>query len=381
MNHLDFEFDVRVGTDGRKCLHFPFISMSDIHLGADAQAERLCHWLDAVQADVVKLPGDIVDGEAIEESPSWSFGDAWHVQGLAHFLRKAVGGADTTFIPGNHDERALRLNGRTLPGSPIKIRQEDTYTDPRGRRFLIQHGHAFDDQGFDSPWKKRFWYGFADAFNFGFRQCDLVIHALRPKLRHDFSTAVLVKGWFRPAIYYVTGTAPIIRKFVDQSSYDGIIYGHSHESRFERTPHGKLVVNDGCSTEHIQALVHDRNGTWAQLTVNGHGLYIEPEPHGLKPAQSSRRFVSWQSLGLEDRMGAPAARLEDEFTALAERMQRLIYRAYPSTDRRKIRQDLETQTLAGRFDAAAWDAYRRVPVLPRQVPAAANQPKPEVIPA
>jgi UDP-2,3-diacylglucosamine pyrophosphatase LpxH len=114
--------------------------ISDVHLGARAcQAVRLIEFLRAVDADVIYLVGDIVDG--------WQLKTGWywpqpHNDVLQKLLRKARKGARLVYIPGNHDEFLRDYFGTHFGG--IEVMEHDVHIAADGRRYLVTHGDRFD---------------------------------------------------------------------------------------------------------------------------------------------------------------------------------------------------------------------------------------------
>ncbi len=82
------------------------------------------------------------------------------------------------------------------------------------------------------------------------------------------------------------------------------------------------------STDHVQALVHDRNGIWALITWHKDRVEIEQE-------DGQEYTVFWNELGLEH-FAEPPQIIEDEYTTRADRVLRLIYRMWPPLDRREL---------------------------------------------
>ena len=94
-----------------------------------------------------------------------------------------------------------------------------------------------------------------------------------------------------------------------------------------KTPKGKLLLNSGCCTEHVQALVHDRHGTFALITWHKDRLDIQEENY-------RRRAVYWDDIGLGAFKADPVL-IEDESTQKADRLIRLIFRMWSPKDRRQ----------------------------------------------
>jgi len=139
--------ETRTDAQGNKVLYFPFMSISDVHLGTrHSRARRLSHMLEHTVTDDLKAIGDIVDLEYMRRKPEWNFAP-WHRQVLGHLFRK-----EAQLFAGNHDEDlrgtkvvrdAKHMPRRQWIGKEIygvSIANEAHYTDPKGRVIKIKHG-------------------------------------------------------------------------------------------------------------------------------------------------------------------------------------------------------------------------------------------------
>lgn len=340
---MKLRLDVQMNDEGRPVLHFPFMSISDLHLGTKyARAKKLTHMLHNTVCDRLALVGDIIDGEHMLTKRKWNFG-VYHRQVVASVLRKAAQGTHTDNIFGNHDE-ALRgknlgseeapvmhrsLNGKEVFG--INTLNRTTHTDPRGRRFLITHGDEYDDLIFKSPAERTFWYRLGDI---GYAMLYELDHAVgivceKLSLEKTFSIAAWGKSKVKNIINERLGVRRVMGKAIDlMEEFDGAIYGHSHMAGFEQTPDGKTLMNDGCCTEHVQALVHDAQGNWAILEWHSDRLEIEEE-------NGSKFTVRWDDIGLSAFREAVAP-VEDAHSANADRLIRLMYRSWPPLERQLL---------------------------------------------
>lgn len=380
-SRLDLE--MRTGPDGAPVLHFPFMSMSDIHWGTDAcKAKRICSWFESVQSDVFMLPGDIVDGEALLEKTQWHFGGPWHRQGIAHVLRKAGQGTAVTTAIGNHEvgirETTIHHNGRDVPYRQmtgktlynVKFVERTSHTDPRGRKILIVHGDKYDDHVFKSSKSRDEWYKRGDKAYTALYNFDTRLQKI--PLLEEFSTAALGKKIIKGFLNKAMGINREIARVIDSmDGIDGVLYGHSHMGGFMRSPGEKILMNDGCSTEHVQAMVHDRHGNWALLTIRRNGLNICME-------DGHEYWVKWDALGLAENFNRSPNVIEDEYTKKTDRLLRLVYRMWPPRERHgmihEMRQRQDAATAFGRainnnpvrqgIDSAE---FRKLPI-PRRSP-------------
>ncbi len=333
----DLELDIRQDQSGNKYLYFPFLTISDVHLGTrHCRAKRLSHMLEHIMMKDFGLIGDIVDGEHMLCKKRWKFGQSqhsWHRQVIAHICRKAAEGVAVTYIDGNHDEdicgqkvagdskNRLRRNlrGKTIYG--INIAEEEIYIDPLGRRFKLRHGHQYDPTAGKCGTLGNFALEVMHYINNGFQHI--------PKCSH-ISLAAKGKKALKKTIDRIWSIRKRIAEDVDQdTSLHGIITGHSHISEISRTPEGKFLLNDGCCTEHVEALVQDRNGTFAIL--EWHMTHVKITQEG-----NYTRIIAWKDVGLDSFHNQPQL-IEDASTAKADRLLRLSYRMWPPKDRLTIK--------------------------------------------
>lgn len=356
-----FHFRVKTLECGRNVLHFPFASISDIHWGTRAcRAKRFAHMMHHVEADEWHAVGDIIDLKHLSKKEYWNIGP-WHRQGIAHMLRKADQGVPVLYYRGNH-ETGMREIHEHKAGTPapiwrtnrelmgVRLVYEHTRTDAKGRKNHILHGDVFDYGAFESEKLKGlmrllvallgskknaegFIYNICNGIYESLYSVDSLLQSFPPL--ENASLAALAKKVFKGYINERLDIRRVIAQALDESPHDVMIYGHSHMAGFDWTPGGKLLVNDGCSTEHVNMLVQDERGVFAILTWHKDGVEVEEEPPA--PGTSSiYYFKSWKDLGV-DHFHKSAPALEDRYTALADRALRLVYRLAPPLERQEMR--------------------------------------------
>lgn len=378
-----FVFETAAMPEGRKVLFFPFASISDVHWGTRAcRAKRFAHMMYHVESAELHAVGDIVDLKHLAKKKSWHIGP-WHRQGIAHIVRKAASGTKTLYYRGNHEtgmrdieeHRAgtpapIWRSGRELMG--VKLVYDHERIDPQGRSQYIIHGDIYDYGAFESEKlaglmklltrvmgsKKNaesFIYNFCNGAYESLYSVDSLLQSL-PGLEHA-SLAAEAKKLFKEYINERLDIRRVISEALDNSPHQVMIYGHSHMPGFEWTPGGKLLVNDGCSTEHVNMLAQDRNGTLAILTWHKNGMEVEEEPSE-RFGPGVKYFVSWKELGL-DHFSAPVKSAEDSYTAAADRLLRLAYRLAPPRERVEIKERImRQQDMLDTFDIAVGLGYQ-----------------------
>ncbi len=338
----EFIFDSCFDENGKPRLYIPRITFSDIHLGTHAaRAKRLCKFLDNLKTDEAFLIGDIVDGIAIKGKSTYHFGGPWHKQVLGHFLRMASPDTQTkvTWVLGNHDHMGTgknianphtgdnaihrKLTGKSIMG--IAIEENMIITDHKGRKIRISHGHEAES----TP---DFWYHVGDALHEGLLELDKLKDKFFPSFR-EHSIASLIKRPFKSIYSKFMKVIDNIEGFMEKDGADVQIYGHTHNLRITKTESGKLIVNDGCCTEHVQFSAQDKNGTLLIGTMYADKIEATDE-YGRKYKKT------WADLGIADGMKEAPIAHDDKHMENVSRLERLIYRAYPSQDKRKIRTEL-----------------------------------------
>lgn len=332
--------DVRYSAAGEPFLYFPFMSISDVHLGTrHSRAKRLSHMLSHTGTDYLFLVGDIIDGELMRKKERWNFGD-WHRQVVGHICRKAGEATEVTYIPGNHDEgirrQKVQCDGkmqdhRNLCGTSIygiQIEELAYFVDMRGCILKLIHGDQYDRT-------------LGTTGNIGDLTLELIAHIdtafqLLPKCHH-ISLAAKSKKATKKVVDKIWSIRKHIADDVDGNELlHGIVTGHSHMSEISRSPAGKFVLNDGCCTEHIEALVQDQHGKFAILEWHQNYLKITEETIRKGRIEIQQRSMSWQELGL-DVFREPPRLLEDANVQRADRLIRLFYRMWPPKERKHLK--------------------------------------------
>ena len=344
---MKIKLDIREDKHGRQVLHFPFMTLSDIHLGTKyARTKRLCQFLSHASVDELHLIGDIIDGEAMVKKDVAHWGE-YHPQVVAYFIRMAAQGADVYYEPGNHEGymperfdigkegRPLVLSGaldRSIDLAPlsdifgIKAQPEGLHVDPLGRRMMLIHGHQMDKDIVKSTKHQKLVYRLGSQTYEQMAEKDL-----EREERGEPLIGYKRKRQFKKIYQWVTGMDKRIAAMAVEQGVDGVIYGHTHIFDFNDVATGtkdqktrKLIMNDGSCAEHINALVHDEEGHYAVLEFH-HDYMIVHEPDG--PLEGER--VDFEN-GAFAFMGEPHQWIEDEALDEAKHVLRIAEWLYPS---------------------------------------------------
>ena len=327
------DLDIRISKiTGRPVLHFPYMAISDIHWGSKfTRAKRLCMAFRDIESDEIKVLGDTVGGVEMTKKETWHMGP-WHRQGIALLLQKTEISAVTN-LRGNH-EQGLEKHLKTPKHIfGVEMRQSSTHKDPRNRVFLEEHGDRHDLDLFKTPENQAWWYGVGDTLLTMGGEVDSI---LQDKLGLEkASIARAAKRLFKTLINRKMGVLAAIEREIDASQFDGNISGHSHMGGFHRTPAGKVLINDGCCTDHVQFVVHDRHGNWALIEHHRDRMNVEMET-------GYKYTVTWRELKLDHFSGPPQA-VENLYTQRADRLLRLASHLWPARDRQRLNEEIAGQ--------------------------------------
>lgn len=234
-------------------LRFRSVFISDVHLGTrDCRADFLLDFLRSTRCEQLYLVGDIIDLEALEQTPYWP---ARHSEVLAEFLAIAAQGTQVTYIPGNHDCRFRGMAGQRI--GAIEVALDAIHTTADGKRLRVSHGDEFDPEHQGKTWLV--WFGdYAHRF---IRLANRGLNALRRRLRLPyFALSILAKSRIGKALAYIRRYETLATSRARSLGLDGQICGHIHFGAMGEHG-GVLYLNDGDWVEHCTALVEHMDGT------------------------------------------------------------------------------------------------------------------------
>ena len=230
------------------------VFLSDTHLGTrGARCDFLANFLHRISCQKLFLVGDIFDGWRLRKSWYW---DEDHDEVLRQILRHARGGAEVTYIPGNHDEmfRAWLPLGLEIAG--IKLRREAEHVTADGKRLLVMHGDEFDSVVTNHHIITWFGDWCYDILLAGGR---LYNWARRKFHWPYFSLAAYAKNKVKYIVDFVSNYQDSLLHYARTREADIIITGHIH--RPEIKPIGNLLyANCGDWVENCSALVEHFDG-------------------------------------------------------------------------------------------------------------------------
>jgi UDP-2,3-diacylglucosamine pyrophosphatase LpxH len=240
------------------------VFISDTHLGTrGCRSDFLADFLRQISCEHLFLVGDIIDGWRLRKSWYW---DDSHDDVMRLILRIARGGAEVTYIPGNHDEMFRQWLPLGLEIAGIKLRREAVHQTAAGKRLLVIHGDEFDSVvryakflALLGDWA----YTAALAFNRYF-------NAIRRRLGYPYwSLSAWLKRQVKEAVKAIDRFEGALANEARRRGFDGVVCGHIHHAEM-REVNGVLYINDGDWVESCTALVEHHDGRlelidWAAL--------------------------------------------------------------------------------------------------------------------
>jgi UDP-2,3-diacylglucosamine pyrophosphatase LpxH len=227
------------------------------------RSEFLADFLERTSCHHLYLVGDIIDGWRLRKSWYW---DEHHDEVLRQIIRHARGGAEVTYIPGNHDElfRAWLPMGLEIGG--IKLRAEAIHVTAAGKRLLITHGDEFDSV----VRYARFLALLGDSAYTAALVLNRWFNAVRRRLGYPYwSLSAWLKRQVKEAVKAIDRFEMALAAEARRRGLDGVLCGHIHHSQM-RTIGDTLYINDGDWVESCTALVEHHDGRlelidWAAL--------------------------------------------------------------------------------------------------------------------
>lgn len=387
---MTVKLDIRKTDDGSAfAFHFDRIFLSDIHWGTKhCNAEQLNVFIDLLAARKISLGGDILDLEKIKNwrkdlPPS-------HFEGMAKFFQRAHEGSEVDFKPGNHDfplrGKIIEHQGTEKPRrnifekniNGITFLDREIYKGPDGRTVLHLHGDQFD--GEIAKDRRGFWYNFFDKSYTGIQNIDWNLNRMGVQSR----IGPFIKKAFKETINNALNYHDRLNAAAREAGADIVIHGHAHNMGFETTNTGVLKIDDGCATDHVQALGQMKDGTFVLMEMKDGEIRFEDEKGHLRIVNLEKMA---QKMGCPNAMQTLPRSVPQEYLDMTYNTLRPVYRMSPSQNHaeaaQKIRADrcelldrfreiapkfgLDT-TIADKSPAiAAQDAFAAVHALPPDV--------------
>lgn len=335
---LQFVLSLKTSNDGKTRIHLPFGSISDIHLGTRySQAKKLYCALDALHFDRLSLTGDIFDGVYMMGKKEWNIGP-WQRQVVGSFIRMANQDTYVELIPGNHDftlrppnpvypslARHYNMCGKP-PLAGIKVVEESSYVDRKGRNVWILHGDVFDYALFGK--NRDLAYEIGNTALEVLYRVDQFARRI-PGCEHQ-SVAKYAKEVTKDTIMNRLKVRKVIMEAAEKTMVNGrpidiIYFGHTHMpemTRFTaRDGSTRLLVNDGSCVDNAQLAGADYRGNHALFDFHKKHLVLTDE-------NNTQASINYSALGLDNLMHDPVP-ANDQYMETADKILRLAYHVWP----------------------------------------------------
>jgi UDP-2,3-diacylglucosamine pyrophosphatase LpxH len=225
--------------------------ISDVHLGAlGCRADRVLHFLERHDAEVIYLVGDIFDGWRPIRS-RWS---KVHDAVIHTLMARSREGSRIVYIPGNHDRFFRRHYGVYF--ERIEVVEDALHTAADGRRYLITHGDCCDIFATKARWALQV----GSHLDGAVRGLDALLNLARRGLGLPESvliaeTVARVNRLIRHADRFEERLSERARA----GKADGIVCGHFHRAALH-DDFGVIYANCGDWLESCTAIVEEADG-------------------------------------------------------------------------------------------------------------------------
>lgn len=329
---MTVKLDIRKTDDGSAfAFHFDRIFISDIHWGTKhSNAEALNVFVDLLSARKISLGGDIIDLEKIKRwekdlPPS-------HFEGMGKFIQRAHEGTQVDFKPGNHDfplrGRKIEHKGELKAKNNIFEKQiagitfldREVYKGNDGRTVLHLHGDQFDSE--IAKKKKGFVYKTIDGAYSLIQEVDWGLNRIGIRSRIGPTIKKVFKSTINKALNYhekLNATAKTV-------GADVVIHGHSHNLGFDTTKTGVLKIDDGCATDHVQALGQMSNGTFILMEMKDGEIRFEDEKGNMRVVNLANMA---KKMGCPDFLQSLPRPVEQQYMDMTYNAMRTVYRLSP----------------------------------------------------
>ncbi len=252
--------------------------LSDFHIGYKGfDAPAAIHCLKTHDFKMLYLLGDIFDGWKLAKRWYWN---ADYTELFDVLMDKQKKGVKIFYTPGNHDDQMrlmlrnpfedfvgdIRQNARIIAlrshlRIKYKVRIDDKFTHitKDGKKIRVMHGDQFDSRVIEKISKPAdYLYEFL---------VNREILSQRSEKQFSMGKAIAVSG----TSYLSNRVKKAAYKRI-KDAYDGIIFGHTHDSCFEMKK-GILIVNTGSFThkpsraQNHTAVIEELDGTLSPIQI------------------------------------------------------------------------------------------------------------------
>ena len=233
--------------------HLRSIWISDVHLGTrGSKAEFLCEFLKYHDCDTLYLVGDIIDGWQMKGKTYWPQA---HVNVIRRVLTRAKRGTNVVYVTGNHDEFLRRYSGMSFGN--VHLVDEYVHVTPKGERFWVIHGDAFDSIVCNKKWLAML----GDVAYETLLKANTVFNRMRKLFGMRYwSLSAYVKFKVKRAVAFIDDFETTLARECQKRGYQGVVCGHIHHPELTMID-GIRYGNSGDWVESCSALVEEADGT------------------------------------------------------------------------------------------------------------------------
>jgi len=244
------------------------IFISDVHfLSNGCQSKYLADFLDNNWCDNLFLIGDIIDGWRAKSSLFRAIGlkknsygifcDTHQIRAMKKIMSK-MSVSNVSYIIGNHDD-FLEEHLIDHKFGNLKLCTTAEYTSINGQKFLLLHGHQFDNVV-----KYHKYISFIADYSYRFiLALSKIILFVRRKLHINgyWSLSQVIKRKVKESIDIIYKFENSIMEYCRNAGYDGVICGHTHFPVI-KSNNGTIYMNSGDWIDSCTALVENYDGTF-----------------------------------------------------------------------------------------------------------------------
>jgi UDP-2,3-diacylglucosamine pyrophosphatase LpxH len=226
--------------------------LSDIHLAARAcRSEDLLSFLQAHDAGIIYLVGDVIDFWRLRRGPSWR---PSQTEAVKELLAKAQSGTRIIYIPGNHDSEMRAFAGTALGSIEVHLRA--LHETAGGRRFLVIHGDEFD-----AVINNALWLAILGDIAYDIAAgANTVLNWFRRGLGLSYwSLSAFLKYRVKRAVNHAGNFEMKLAAAAREAGATGVICGHIHHAAMH-TIDGIQYVNTGDWVESGTAVAEHADG-------------------------------------------------------------------------------------------------------------------------
>ncbi|MBG90974.1 MAG: hypothetical protein CL521_04075 [Actinobacteria bacterium] len=221
--------------------------ISDLHIGSNGfKDSQFKSFLSSLSCEHLYIVGDAIDSWLIK-NPQTS---RKHLQDLLQHLQHKC--QHLTLVIGNHDHTFT--DG--LAQDNLSITDELIIETKNKKKFLVLHGHQFDDHQQNIPWH----YYLVNRIYEYFLCFSKALNSITKKSSSILDRWIYQsKVWVKKRSLKSTHFYPRLHRYLDEKNVNGIIYGHTHIPE-KSTRNNQEIFNTGDWIFNCSYLIENKDG-------------------------------------------------------------------------------------------------------------------------